>query len=69
LGASVSSAFRQLLEQPGPVTAEALQAALRRRVLQAAMHQPANAAPAAARQKPSNRQRMNDQLHALGYVH
>lgn len=67
LGANISSAFRQVLRQPGPVTAQALQAALRQRVLQSAVR-PAQTTASAARQKVSNRQRMNDQLHALGYV-
>ena len=67
LGSSISSAFRQVLQKPGPVTAEDLQAALRQRVLQTAMGQPAQASNTAPR-KVSNRQRMNDQLHALGYV-
>ena len=68
LGAGISSAFRQLLQKPGPVTSEALQAVLRQRLLQAAVQPPSRPAPTPARQSISNRQRMNDQLHALGYV-
>ena len=68
LGASISSAFRQLLQKPGSITSEALQAVLRQRLLKAAMQPSSRPAPSPARQKISNRQRMNDQLHALGYV-
>lgn len=67
LGAAVSSAFRQLLQQNEPPTSEGLRAALRQRLLQSALQQPAPAA-SNSQEKVTNRQRMNDQLHALGYV-
>ena len=67
LGTTLGSAFRQLLQQSQPITSEQLRVALRQRLLQGTLQQPA---PAATnnQQKVTNRQRMNDQLHALGYV-
>ena len=67
LGGGVGSAFRQLLQESPPVTSERLQAALRQRILQSGLKQPPETT-ATAKQKSTNRQRMNDQLHALGYV-
>jgi arylsulfatase A-like enzyme len=67
LGAGVSSAFRQLLLESTPLTSAGLQAALRQHILQSASKRPPETATT-ARQKVTNRQRMNDQLRALGYV-
>jgi len=67
LGAAVSSTFGQLLQENEPVSSEGFRAALRRQLLHSALQRPGEA-PVSGRQKPANRQRMNDQLHALGYV-
>lgn len=67
LGAAVSSTFRQLLQENEPVSPEGFRAALRRQLPQSDLQRPGDA-PVNGRQKVANRQRMNDQLHALGYV-
>ncbi|HTM89475.1 MAG TPA: sulfatase [Terriglobales bacterium] len=67
LGAAVSSTFGQLLQENEPVSSERFRAALRRQLLQSALQRPGEA-PVSGRQKAANRQHMNDQLHALGYV-
>ncbi len=66
-GAIVSSAFRQLLQEGGPITSEGLRAELRQRLLHGAL-QPPQPVPVNSEQKAANRQHMNEQLHALGYV-
>ena len=67
LGTTLASAFRRLLQQSQPITSEQLRAALRQRLQQGTLQQPATAATN-DQQKVTNRRRMNDQLHALGYV-
>lgn len=67
LGLAVNSAFRQLLQTSQPLTSEALRAALSQRVLHR-VPQPAPPPATANQQNRTNRRRMNDLLHALGYV-
>lgn len=66
-GASIGSAFQQLLRRSEPVTSDALRAALRQRIQDGAAQQP-GPVPVNNTEKLANRKRMNDQLHALGYV-
>lgn len=67
LGTTLASAFRRLLQQSQPITSEQLRAVLRQRLQQGTLQQPDTAATN-NQQKVTNRRRMNDQLHALGYV-
>ncbi|HEV2116396.1 MAG TPA: sulfatase, partial [Terriglobales bacterium] len=68
LGTVVSAAFRQLLKQGGPLNSDELRAELRRRILQGGLKQEPETLTFNSKQKVTNRQRMNDQLRALGYV-
>lgn len=66
-GASISSAFQQLLQRSEPVTPDGLRTALRQRLQYGAAKQP-GPVPVNNKEKIAHRERMNDQLHALGYV-
>jgi arylsulfatase A-like enzyme len=68
LGNVVSAAFRQLLKQGGPLTSDELRAELRRRLLPGGLKEEPETLPVNSKPKVTNRQRMNDQLRALGYV-
>jgi hypothetical protein len=66
LGAALFSTFRQLLQEKNEtLTAESLWSALRQHVLQGALKQRSGTLHADV----ANRQRMNEQLRALGYAH
>lgn len=67
LGSRVTAVFRQLLQQGQPVTQEAMRAMLREHLLRDGIGQ-RQPLPVASERKLPNRERMNDQLHALGYV-
>lgn len=67
LGATLAPVFRQLLKEDKPLTADAVRTAVRQRLLRAATGQ-AEELPVTGQQKATNRERMNRQLHALGYV-
>jgi arylsulfatase A-like enzyme len=66
-GASISSAFQKLLQRSEPVTPDGFRTALRQRLQYGAAQQPG---PVSGnnKEKVAHRERMNDQLHALGYV-
>jgi hypothetical protein len=67
LGASLSIVFQQMLRGNGPITPELLRSELRERLQQRSLKGGVPALPS-GQQNSANRQRMNDQLHALGYV-
>lgn len=67
LGLNLAPVFQQLLQENAPVNSESIRAALRQRLLRAGSP-PAQAVPANRQQKVAHRERMNQQLRALGYV-
>ena len=67
LGANLMAVFRRLLEEDHPITADEVRAVLRQRFLPGGTGQRPQL-PVESQQKANNRERMNQQLHALGYV-